>query len=203
MNGQLPPELDCLVSVDEDREKFYSKRTLKSLYFYDEYRINYELLEVFVDWLIFEAPKQNMCRESGAILIFLPGWFEIKNMCQMLSGNPKMSDSNKFWILPLHSTLPVQQQKKVFRVPPKGVRKIVISTNVAETGITIPDVVYVIDSGKSKEIRHEAGKRLTKLEEAFISQDNVKQRKGRAGRVQSGYCFHLYTNYRFTNKVST
>jgi hypothetical protein len=74
------------------------------------------------------------------------------------------SDVGPLWILPLHGSLSSTEQKKVFQRPPPGVRKVVLSTNVAETSITIDDVVYVIDSGRHKEMMYDASRGLACLE---------------------------------------
>uniref|UniRef100_A0A2P2MK97 RNA helicase n=2 Tax=Rhizophora mucronata TaxID=61149 RepID=A0A2P2MK97_RHIMU len=76
-------------------------------------------------------------------------------------------------------------------------RKVIIATNIAETSITIDDVVYVIDCGKHKENRYNPQKKLSSMVEDWISQANARQRRGRAGRVKPGICFCLYTRYRF------
>ena len=92
-------------------------------------------------------------------------------------------------IYPLHSTISSDEQQEAFVVPPPGVIKIVLATNIAETGITIPDVTCVIDTGKHKEMRYDERRQLSRLIQSFISRANAKQRRGRAGRVQEGLCF--------------
>ena len=77
--------------------------------------------------------------------------------------------------------------------PPPGKRKVVVATNVAETSITIDDIVAVIDSGKVKETTFEPQNNMRKLEENWASRAACKQRRGRAGRVQEGLCYKLYT----------
>ncbi|ORZ29493.1 P-loop containing nucleoside triphosphate hydrolase protein, partial [Catenaria anguillulae PL171] len=84
----------------------------------------------------------------------------------------------------------------VFKSPPRGTRKIVLSTNIAETGVTIPDAVFVIDTGKAKITRYDEKKHMTRLRESFITQANCRQRQGRAGRVRPGFYFALYSQYR-------
>ena len=83
----------------------------------------------------------------------------------------------------------------IFR-PRAGQRKIVISTNMAETSITIDDCVFVIDVGRMKEKRFDPNKNMESLDTVWVSKANALQRKGRAGRVMVGYCFHLYTQFR-------
>ena len=75
-------------------------------------------------------------------------------------------------------------------------RKIVLATNMAETGITIPDITCVIDSGRHREMRYDEKRKISRLVDCFIARSNAKQRRGRAGRVQHGICFHLFTRKR-------
>ncbi|CAE1330762.1 YTHDC2 [Acanthosepion pharaonis] len=90
-------------------------------------------------------------------------------------------------------------QRKVFKIPPAGIRKIILSTNIAETSVTVNDVVYVIDSGKVKEKTFDALSSVTMLKTNWISKANSIQRKGRAGRVQPGICYHLFSRIRYDN----
>lgn len=76
-------------------------------------------------------------------------------------------------------------------------RKIILSTNIAETSITIDDCVFVIDSGKMKEKRFDSTRNMESLETVWVTKANALQRKGRAGRVMPGVCIHLYTKHRF------
>ncbi|KAG1687695.1 ATP-dependent RNA helicase DHX36 [Nymphon striatum] len=96
-------------------------------------------------------------------------------------------------ILPLHSMMPTVNQEEIFKRPREGVRKIIIATNIAETSITIEDIVYVIDCGKVRISNFDDENNLSTLNEEWISLANAKQRKGRAGRVQPGICYHTYT----------
>ncbi|XP_020915911.1 ATP-dependent DNA/RNA helicase DHX36 [Exaiptasia diaphana] len=101
--------------------------------------------------------------------------------------------TDKYLIIPLHSMMPTTNQHQVFDRPPPGVRKIVLATNIAETSITIDDVVFVVDCGKAKEKSYDATRKISSLMPAWISKASSKQRRGRAGRVQKGFCFHLFT----------
>jgi len=124
----------------------------------------------------------------------LPGIAEIRTLNDLLMGDRFFSDN---WLVyPLHSTIATEDQEAAFLVPPPGLRKIVLATNIAETGITIPDVTCVIDTGKHREMRFDERRQLSRLIDTFISRANAKQRRGRAGRVQEGLCFHLFTKYR-------
>ncbi|XP_076282240.1 putative ATP-dependent RNA helicase DHX57 [Lasioglossum baleicum] len=172
----------------------YSRQTHKNLYIMDHDKINFELIETILEWIIFglhDYPK------TGSILVFLPGFAEIIFLKNQLNDNKNLSPkTGKFIILPLHSSLSNEEQNLVFKKV-GDVRKIVLSTNLAETSITIDDCVFVIDSGKMKETRFNASQNMESLETCWVSQANALQRKGRAGRVMPGVCIHLYTSYKF------
>ncbi|KAK6346458.1 ATP-dependent RNA helicase A [Orbilia blumenaviensis] len=139
--------------------------------------------------------------KAGDILVFLPGLAEIKLVDEMLRRNKPLGvdfqDSDIYRIDILHSSLP-QQQMDVFNINAAGKRKIILSTNIAETSVTIPEVRYVVDSGKLREKRFEQISRITKLQCTWISKSNSKQRAGRAGRVRDGHYYALFTKERFT-----
>ncbi|XP_076985577.1 ATP-dependent RNA helicase DHX30-like isoform X3 [Tamandua tetradactyla] len=133
--------------------------------------------------------------EPGGILCFLPGWQEIRGVQQRLQEALCMHDS-KYLILPVHSNTPMMDQKAIFQQPPAGVRKIVLATNIAETSITINDIVHVVDSGLHKEERYDLKTKVSCLETVWVSRANVIQRRGRAGRCQSGFAYHLFPRSR-------
>lgn len=132
--------------------------------------------------------------DDGAVLVFMSGSQEIHRaisaMQDLFSRLRRLDD---FWILPLHGALTAAEQSRVFQRPPSGRRKVVVSTNVAETSITIDDCVFVVDSGKMKQMQFEAESRVSSLREVNLSLANARQRLGRAGRVRPGHCFRLYT----------
>ncbi|XP_015580752.1 DExH-box ATP-dependent RNA helicase DExH7, chloroplastic isoform X1 [Ricinus communis] len=168
----------------------YSEQTQKNLKRLDEDIIDYDLLED----LIFHVDQTY---GEGAILVFLPGMSEIHMLLDRLVASYRFGGPSSNWVLPLHSSIASTDQKKVFLRPPENIRKVIIATNIAETSITIDDVVYVIDCGKHKENRYNPQKKLTSMVEDWISQANARQRRGRAGRVKPGICFCLYTCHRF------
>lgn len=90
---------------------------------------------------------------------------------------------------------------QAFKVHPKGTRKIVISTNIAETSVTIEDIVFVVDTGRLKERRYDPSRSMSMLVEDTISVANATQRKGRAGRVREGVCYSLYTRHCFEKRM--
>ncbi|KAL3907959.1 MAG: hypothetical protein SGILL_008664, partial [Bacillariaceae sp.] len=133
---------------------------------------------------------------EGAILIFLPGWMEISEIKMELETTTPFNNRSKYLVLPLHSGIPSVDQRKVLRRPPPGVRKIILSTNIAETSLTIDDVAFVVDTGRAKEKDYDPHLKTSTLQPAWISQSSSKQRKGRAGRTKAGVCFHLFSSRR-------
>lgn len=169
----------------------YSSTTRSVLSKYDEYAIDFSLVVRLIETVAFHSQLSAL---SSAILVFLPGIAEIRQLNDLLVGHPSFDTT---WLIyPLHSTISNEDQQAAFHIPPRGVRKIVLATNIAETGVTIPDITCVIDTGKHKEMRFDERRQLSRLTQSFISRANAKQRRGRAGRVQEGLCFHLFTKFR-------
>ncbi|XP_040511041.1 probable ATP-dependent RNA helicase DHX34 isoform X2 [Gallus gallus] len=129
--------------------------------------------------------------ERGDLLVFLSGVMEIGVVMEAAQGYAERS--GRWVLLPLHSALPVTEQDKVFDVPPPGVRKCILATNIAETSVTIDGVRFVLDSGKVKEMSYDPQCKLQRLQEFWISRASAEQRKGRAGRTGPGLCFRLYS----------
>ncbi|XP_063334372.1 ATP-dependent RNA helicase DHX29 [Pelmatolapia mariae] len=172
----------------------FSSRTRHVLQYMNPNKINMDLLVDLIDYLD-KAPQ--FVDVDGAILVFLPGLAHIQQLFDLLSSDKRFRDKTRYRIVALHSTLSSKDQAAAFTVPPSGVRKIVLSTNIAETGVTIPDVVFVIDTGKTKENKYHESSQMSSLVETFISKASALQRQGRAGRVRNGFCFRLYPKYRF------
>ena len=140
--------------------------------------------------------------QEGALLVFLPGLDEIVKVDELLRRTPILGvdfkDESKFKLSMLHSSIPVGQTE-VFDAVPEGCRKIILATNIAETSITIPDVQYVIDTGKLREKQYDQLRRITQLKCTWISKSNSKQRAGRAGRVQNGNYYALFSKERYSS----
>lgn len=166
----------------------YSLHTFDALSNYDEDDIDFDLIVTLIKYIC-------TTQGEGALLIFLPGWDQISKLHTLLT-NETFFNSSHFLVLPLHSLMPTVNQKEVFNQPPLGVRKIILSTNIAETSITIDDVVYVIDSGKVKMSNFDIEHNIATLKPEWIARANALQRKGRAGRIQPGVCYHLFTRWR-------
>ncbi|CAL1527826.1 unnamed protein product [Lymnaea stagnalis] len=168
----------------------YSQKTISVLQNFDFSKVNIDLMAHIVNYICTRL-------ENGAILVFVPGWEDIKKLNEAIQNTPRCK-SGSLKVIPLHSLMPTVNQREVFERPPPGVRKIVIATNIAETSITIDDVVFVIDCGKIKVKGFQPEINLSSLETQWVSKANAKQRRGRAGRVQPGYCFHLYTEFQYS-----
>ncbi len=125
---------------------------------------------------------------SGDVLIFLPGEREIRECADVLDGR----DFNRTEILPLFARLGLDEQERVFRTGGAN-RRVVLATNVAETSVTIPGIVYVIDSGLARVSRWNPTRQIQRLQVEQISQASARQRRGRCGRVSDGVCVRLYS----------
>ncbi|MDR2535608.1 MAG: ATP-dependent RNA helicase [Treponema sp.] len=134
---------------------------------------------------------------SGDILIFLSGEKMIKDCMALLEHGPAAAYLH---LIPLYSRLGKEEQDRVFETPPAGKIKVVISTNIAETSVTIDGITTVIDSGLSKLNYYNPKTFTSSLVESPISKASANQRKGRAGRTQPGMCYRLYSRRDFENR---
>ncbi|CAB1326365.1 unnamed protein product [Coregonus sp. 'balchen'] len=139
--------------------------------------------------------------EPGAVLCFLPGWQDIKAVQKRLEEKPTFRSGSQM-ILPLHSSMSVGDQQAVFQRPPEGRRKIVLATNIAETSITIDDIVHVVNAGSQKEQNYDTRTKVSCLDTVWISRSNVTQRRGRAGRCQPGHAYHLFPRQRLESMTT-
>ncbi|CAH2049582.1 unnamed protein product, partial [Iphiclides podalirius] len=150
--------------------------------------IDHELMLSLIKHIHINLPK-------GSILVFMPGYDDIVTLRDLVQSCPEMN-AMKYQIFTLHSNMQTLDQKKVFNPLPNA-RKIIISTNIAETSITIDDVVYVIDSCKVKEKYYESAGGVCSLQCVWTSRACCQQRAGRAGRTKPGHCFHMCSKRRF------
>mmetsp|Transcript_10759 Transcript_10759/g.14008 ORF Transcript_10759/g.14008 Transcript_10759/m.14008 type:complete len:1072 (+) Transcript_10759:95-3310(+) len=139
----------------------------------------------------------------GDLLIFLTGQEEIETCAEILAQRTRGLGSKirELIICPIYSTLPSDQQAKIFEPTPPGARKVVIGTNIAETSLTIDGICYVIDTGFSKQKSYNPRSGMESLIVTPISQAAANQRAGRAGRTQAGKCFRLYTAWSFKHEL--
>ncbi|KAK0465451.1 P-loop containing nucleoside triphosphate hydrolase protein [Desarmillaria tabescens] len=145
--------------------------------------IDYKMVAAVVKHII------TTSQTRGGILIFLPGVQEIRQCIDMIEG--VLPSSVPADIMPLHANLSSEEQRRVFVKTTKW--KIIAATNVAETSITIDDVIYVLDSGKVKQTQYDGESGISRLVETWVTLAESRQRRGRAGRTQPGICYKLYT----------
>ncbi|XP_064990540.1 probable pre-mRNA-splicing factor ATP-dependent RNA helicase DEAH9 isoform X3 [Musa acuminata AAA Group] len=142
---------------------------------------------------------------AGDILVFLTGQDDIDAAVKLLREDTQddRRRTSGLLVLPLYSGLSRVDQDLVFAPTPKGKRKVVISTNIAETSLTLEGVVYVVDSGFSKQRFYNPISDIESLVVTPISKASARQRAGRAGRIQPGKCFRLYTEEYFLKEMPT
>lgn len=160
---------------------------------WDDSMVDIELIHSLLKYIF----RSEFSKDHGAVLVFLPGWDDISRLKSLLLSDESFRNQSKFRIHALHSGISKQAQREVFLPVPDGVYKIVLSTNIAETSVTIDNVTVVIDSGRSKEKSYDPHVKLSSLKENWISQSSANQRKGRAGRTRAGICFRLYSSRRY------
>ena len=211
------------------RYPLHSATTHASLKTLDHDAIDYELVSKVVQWAATTSvddaarwareklgrvadaqpnqPKPDSAGPSAlanAVLVFLPGLKEITALQEELARVPVFSrEPAASWVLPLHSTVPPEDQRRVFEHAPSGVTKVILATNIAETAVTVDDVAFVVDTGRMKETRFDPQRRMSSLEDVPVSRANAKQRRGRAGRVRSGVAVHLFTSHRHRHVLAS
>ena len=193
----------------------YAPQTRSSIQNVDESIINYDAIEQLIACIIRTEIEEGTNAlvpppvagtkpkdvGLGAILIFMPGQFEILRLIRKLEQSRLLEerDVGTLRILPLYGSLSSKDQRQIFERSPEGVRKIVVATNIAETSVTIDDVRYVIDTGRAKEMQYDSLRGLSVLADTWVSQAASKQRRGRAGRTAPGARFAMFSRAQFAN----
>jgi pre-mRNA-splicing factor ATP-dependent RNA helicase DHX38/PRP16 len=133
----------------------------------------------------------------------MTGQEDIEGTCTILAEkmNNLGEDAPPLLVLPMYSQLPADLQSKIFDAASEGVRKCIVSTNVAETSLTVDGIKYVIDTGFCKLKVYNPKIGMDALLVTPISRANANQRSGRAGRTSAGYCFRLYTEHQFREEL--
>jgi len=152
----------------------------------------------------------HACEAPGDVLVFLTGEAEIEDACARIARDAAAlpADRGALLVVPLYSTLSPAAQQRIFAPPPPPSapggapgRKVIVSTNIAETSLTIDGIVYVVDPGFSKQKVYNPRIRVESLLVSPISKASAEQRKGRAGRTRPGKCFRLYTEKSFNTEL--
>lgn len=164
----------------------------------------------YVEAAVRTTMQIHQCEGPGDILVFLTGQQEIDQACEEIrAGAADLGkDTPELVVYPLYSSLPPQQQRMIFNPAPgprvvggPPGRKVVVSTNIAETSLTIDGIVYVVDPGFSKQKVYNPRIRVESLLVSPISRASARQRAGRAGRTKPGKCFRLYTEQSFKDDL--
>jgi ATP-dependent helicase HrpB len=145
-------------------------------------------LPAFMSKLISKVLKED----AGNILVFLPGIAEIKKTQMLINETLKSTNNSSVFVSALYGNLSKEEQDRAIKAPSSGKRKIVLATNIAQTSLTIEGIKIVIDSGLQNSSLFNSSSGMNRLRSSFISQDSATQRAGRAGRLSSGKCYHLW-----------
>lgn len=151
--------------------------------------------EQYVDRAVAVVEEINRFGPFGDILMFMPTEADIRECCELLNGRSYLHAV----VMPLYARMSASDQRRIF--DPVAGRKIVVATNVAETSITIPGIRYVVDTGLARIPRYTPRTRTTSLPVTVVSQSSADQRKGRAGRVENGICYRLYSEKDFEGRT--
>ncbi|MGH8464463.1 MAG: ATP-dependent helicase HrpB, partial [Pseudomonas sp.] len=145
----------------------------------------------FVEPRVVDAVLQAIADESGSLLVFLPGQAEIRRVHQSLQD--ALGSNPGILLCPLHGELDLNAQRAAIDAAPAGKRKVVLATNIAETSLTINGVRVVVDAGLARVPRFDPGSGMTRLDTQRISRASATQRAGRAGRLEPGVCYRLWS----------
>lgn len=145
----------------------------------------------FVEPRVVQTVLEALNDESGGLLVFLPGQAEIRRVHQQLAE--ALGERSEILLCPLHGELDLAAQRAAIDPAPTGKRKVVLATNIAETSLTIDGVRVVVDAGLARVPRFDPGSGMTRLDTQRISRASATQRAGRAGRLEPGVCYRLWS----------
>ncbi|MBK4999777.1 ATP-dependent helicase HrpB [Pseudomonas sp. S31] len=145
----------------------------------------------FIEPRVVDSVLQALAEQPGSVLVFLPGQAEIRRVHQNLQD--ALGQRPDILLCPLHGELDLSAQRAAIDPAPKGLRKVVLATNIAETSLTIDGVRVVIDAGLARVPRFDPGSGMTRLDTQRISRASATQRAGRAGRLEPGVCYRLWS----------
>ena len=145
----------------------------------------------YIEPRVTDTVLQALDEEGGSLLVFLPGQAEIRRVHQSLQES--LGERPDILLCPLHGELDLSAQRAAIEPAPAGKRKVVLATNIAETSLTIDGVRVVIDAGLARVPRFDPGSGMTRLDTQRISRASATQRAGRAGRLEPGVCYRLWS----------
>ena len=157
----------------------------------------------YIDACVVTILQIHVTQPLGDILVFLTGQEEIETCQELLTERTRALGSKirELLIVPIYANLPSDMQSKVFEKTPPGARKVVLATNIAETSLTIDNIIYVIDPGFNKQNSYNARTGMESLIVTPVSKASANQRAGRAGRVAAGKCFRLFTAWAYQHEL--
>ncbi|XP_014282264.1 pre-mRNA-splicing factor ATP-dependent RNA helicase DHX16 isoform X2 [Halyomorpha halys] len=157
----------------------------------------------YIDACVVSILQIHATQPLGDILVFLTGQEEIETCQEILQDRVRRLGSRikELLILPVYSNLPSDMQAKIFQPTPPNARKVVLATNIAETSLTIDNIIYVIDPGFCKQNNFNSRTGMESLIVVPVSKASANQRAGRAGRVAAGKCFRLYTAWAYKHEL--
>ncbi len=154
------------------------------------YRYGERIVERVVDTTL-----QALADESGSVLVFLPGQGEIRQACQMLQDQlqRRVGQADPIQLCPLFGDLSLAEQRRAIEPAANGMRKVVLATSIAETSLTIEGIRVVVDAGLSRLPVFDPNTGMTRLTTQRVSRASATQRAGRAGRLEPGVCYRLWS----------
>eukprot|EP00842_Homolaphlyctis_polyrhiza_P001922 jgi/Hompol1/2730/HPOL_005717-RA len=158
--------------------------------------------EDYVDAAVRQVLEIHLSHPPGDILVFMTGQEDIDATCAVIAERlESLDEPPPLLILPMYSQLPADMQAKIFERASNNARKVIVSTNIAETSLTVDGIMYVVDTGFSKLKVYNPKIGMDALQVTPISQANANQRSGRAGRTGPGMCYRLYTASAFLHEM--
>ncbi len=209
---QKRPELKVIISSatinTSSFSAFFDKAPIVSIsgrpfpvnVIYTPVRLERENEEEFYSRIASLVADAHRREDGGDVLVFLPGEAEIKTAIETLYSSESIGDIKDYEIYPLYGRLSKEEQDRVFIPTAQGKTKVVVSTNVAETSLTIDGIRTVIDSGWAKTNFYNQKNFTSSLIPTLISRSSADQRKGRAGRTESGVCYRLYSEEDYSRR---
>jgi pre-mRNA-splicing factor ATP-dependent RNA helicase DHX38/PRP16 len=158
--------------------------------------------EDYVDSAVRQVLAIHLSHPPGDILVFMTGQEDIEVTCTLITERlQELNEPPPLDVLPMYSQLPADLQAKIFQKGANDARKVIVSTNIAETSLTVDGIIYVVDTGFCKVKVYNPKIGMDALQINPVSQANANQRSGRAGRTGPGTCYRLYTEAAYRHEM--